>query len=141
MQPAEPLDHSDAQHTSSDPSGDAEAATGALERLRRFGGNGFAREMSAIFAEQAPEQLAAARAAAARDDREAVAHAAHGLRGSCAQLGAVHAARLCKALETQAPSGDLPAIMALLAGLEHATASHLEWLGRELDESNLERGQ
>jgi HPt (histidine-containing phosphotransfer) domain-containing protein len=104
----------------------------ALDRLRRFGGEALAREMTAMFAELAEERLAATRQALAGGDRDALAHAAHSLKPTCGQMGATVAERLCRQLEALAPSGDVATLAELVDRLEGECAAHHAALGREL---------
>jgi HPt (histidine-containing phosphotransfer) domain-containing protein len=108
------------------PGFDERAARIGLDRLRRFGGDALAREMGEIFAELTSEHLAAARAAIDGGDREAVARAAHALRGSCAQMGVTTAERLCRDLETGA--GDPASLRRMMELIEGDCAAYQAWL-------------
>ena len=104
----------------------------ALARLRRWGGDALVRDMWAIFAEDAPGRLAAARAGAATGDAAAVRLAAHSLRSSCAQLGATGAAALSDRAERVAVAGDLAPVPALLDRLERELAVFGRWIEKEI---------
>ena len=104
----------------------------ALARLRRWGGDALVRDMWAIFAEDAPGRLAAARAGAAAGDAAAVRLAAHSLRSSCAQLGAAAAAELGDAAERAALRGDLAPVPALVDAIERELARFARWLEGEI---------
>jgi HPt (histidine-containing phosphotransfer) domain-containing protein len=110
------------------PGFDERAARVGLDRLRRFGGDALAREMGEIFAELMPERLAAARAGLDRGDREAVARAAHALRGSCAQMGVAAAERLCRDLEAGAGAGDPASLRRTVELIEGDCAAYQAWL-------------
>ena len=112
----------------------------AVDRLRRFGGDALAREMTAMFAELAAERLAAARDALARGDRDALAHAAHSLRASCGQMGGTAAERSCRELETRAPSGDLASLVALVEQLDGECDTHRRALEREIADGDVADG-
>ena len=104
----------------------------ALARLRRFGGDRLVRDLWAIFAEDAPGRLAAARAGAAAGDAAAVRLATHSLRSSCAQLGATGAAAPREAAERAAAAGDLAPVPALLDRLERELAAFGRWIEEEI---------
>jgi HPt (histidine-containing phosphotransfer) domain-containing protein len=88
--------------------------------------------MAALFAELAPQHLALARAAAASGDHDALARAAHALRGSCGQMGAAAAAQLCREAELAGPTAPVPELLRLVARIEREVATHQAWLAREL---------
>jgi HPt (histidine-containing phosphotransfer) domain-containing protein len=111
---------------------DGEAGRAALAMLRRVGGEGLVRDMAALFGEELPERLAAARAALAAADREALWRSAHTLRASCGQIGAAAAARLARELERRAAADDLPALAPLVDQVEGTSAAYRAWLAREL---------
>jgi len=111
----------------------------ALARLRRFGGDVLVRDMLAIFAEDAPVRLRAARAGVAAGDPAAVRLAAHSLKSSCAQFGAVVAAGLCDGAERAALRGDLAPLPALLEDVERELAAFLRWLEREIGATAADR--
>lgn len=81
-----------------------------LNDLRDLGGDGesdlFA-DLLSVFLTETPQRIAEMRAAVDSDDRGAVGHAAHKLRGSSGCYGAVRMTRLCEALESMALTGDL----------------------------------
>ena len=75
-----------------------------LQALSRASGNGLLDRLQASFARDTPARLAALRAAVASGDVAAVAFNAHTIKGSAANLGAVHVVEICKQIE------DLPAL-------------------------------
>jgi len=89
-------------------------------------------ELVGLFSDEAPRLLDAIRKAVAASDAHAVAHAAHTLKGSAANLGAPRASEAALVLEMIGRSGDLgPAgvacerLEAELARLQDALAAHL----------------
>jgi HPt (histidine-containing phosphotransfer) domain-containing protein len=103
----------------------------ALDRLRRFGGSRLIRGMIRTFLDAAPERVVAARRALAAGDTVGVAQAAHALRSSAGQLGAVGLQELCAEVERRAGAGEITA--ALVEALGEGLAGASEWLQRELD--------
>ena len=63
------------------------------------------RDMVALYVEQMPERLAAARTAVARGDVKAFARAAHAIKSSSAQLGATRLTALLQETEDVAERG------------------------------------
>jgi HPt (histidine-containing phosphotransfer) domain-containing protein len=88
------------------------AMVAELQALARAAGTGLLARLHASFARDAPQRLAALRAAAAAGDADALAFNAHSLKGSAANLGATRVVELCSAIEAvpaEAPQllGDL----------------------------------
>lgn len=102
----------------------------ALERLRRVGGSRLIRGMIRTFLETAPERIVAARRALAAADAVGVGQAAHALRSSAGQLGAIGLQELCADVERRAAAGEISA--ALVDALRLGLAGATEWLEREL---------
>ncbi|MBX3467895.1 MAG: response regulator [Planctomycetes bacterium] len=103
-----------------------------LDRLRFDAGAGVdvATELTDLFLVDAPQMLAALEDAVARGDVPGAIRHAHGLKGSCASLGATAMAQRCHALEATARADrrqDLPdlvrAVRAEFARVEAALAS------------------
>ncbi len=96
------------------------AVVSELRALTLAGDPGLLQRLGASFARDAPRRVEALRAAVAAGDGEAVAFAAHTLRGSAATLGAIEVVAACRAIE----SAPLPAaagqVEALLAELERS---------------------
>jgi len=82
----------------------------------------FVRELIEIFIQDTPPRVQEIEAALARGDTVTASRAAHAIKGSCGNFGAMrlHAASL--AMERTAGGGDLAAAQALLPGLlrDHA---------------------
>ena len=76
---------------------------GALDELRRLGGEEFLSELVDTFLADAPAQLAALHAS----DVDEVRRAAHTLKSNGATFGAAHFSELCREVEKQAKSGEL----------------------------------
>ena len=113
------------------PESDATALREAAERLHRFGGASLVRDMQAIFVEDVPERLEAARIGVAAGNRRAVVHAAHSLKASSGQIGAVAMQRLCADAERLAGEGPLDRVAPLLAAVEREFALVRAWLARD----------
>jgi len=79
----------------------------ALRDLQGEGQPDLLAELSAVYLRDTPPRLAALHEAVARADAEALRRAAHGLKGSSSEAGAVQVARLCADLEEQARTMDL----------------------------------
>lgn len=106
----------------------------ALERLRRLGGSTLVRDMVALFREQIPQRMATARAGVRCGDVAAVKLAAHAMRTSCGQLGAVAMRELCEQVEHAARSLDLAPVPALLDALDDEQRRAFAWLDRVTSE-------
>ena len=72
----------------------------ALQRLERFGGRKLRDELTALFLAEAPTRIEAARRALAAGDAAGVRAAAHSLKSSAGQLGAVRIQRICDGLDS-----------------------------------------
>jgi HPt (histidine-containing phosphotransfer) domain-containing protein len=90
----------------------------ALQRLGEATGKEILAEVVEEFLARGAAALEAMHSAIARADGEAVADAAHALRGSSGVLGAAALATACAALEGSAREGDLDACAARLAAVE-----------------------
>jgi two-component system cell cycle response regulator DivK len=102
----------------------------ALEHLTRAGGAGLVGDMIAIYLTDTPAKVSAARAALAAGDAAALAGAAHAMKSSSAQLGAVALADACAATEDAAERGDAPTAKACLSRVEAEYAAFRERLSR-----------
>jgi signal transduction histidine kinase/DNA-binding NarL/FixJ family response regulator len=81
-------------------------AFSAQDLLKRVGGNPkVLREVAKIFLVDTPKRISLIRKALARQDGEAMARAAHALRGSVAMLGANEAAEDARKIEAMGRSG------------------------------------
>lgn len=74
----------------------------ALARLDVLGGPGFAKRIIGIFLTECPRRLAHARDAIARQDRGALADAAHAMISSAGNVGAIHLADFARKTEVEA---------------------------------------
>lgn len=90
----------------------------ALGRLREWGGDKLVDEMVGLFLAQAPDRIAAARAALETGAPAEVERAAHALRSSSAQIGASRVRALCAEIEARAAGGHLTGVAELLASLK-----------------------
>lgn len=91
----------------------------ALNRLSRWGGDKLAGEMVRLFLAQAPQRIAAARTGSETGTAADVERAAHALRSSSAQIGAMRVQALCAEIELRAADGRLSGISDLLTSLEY----------------------
>lgn len=95
----------------------------ALDRLRKLGGDKFAADMIALFLDYVGQKIAEARAAQAAGDLAAVRKAAHPIRSSAGNVGAVHVQEVATRLEIEARDGLAAAIATSLPELEQAYAA------------------
>jgi two-component system, sensor histidine kinase and response regulator len=77
----------------------------ALDRLMRIGGQDFVIEMIALFLDNAPRRVAAARAALDAGDFQALYRAAHSLKSTSANLGAQRLRLVAERVEAMAAAG------------------------------------
>ena len=77
---------------------------GALANLESLGGHAFVSGLVSQFSDDAAQLLSSLRAAAAKEDVQGFREAAHALRGSAANLGAVRVFEACLALRAITPS-------------------------------------
>src|SRR5436190_507068 len=80
-------------------------ALDALRGLQDEGDDDLLGELIDLFLEDSPGRIAGMRDAIAREDWPALASWAHGLKGSCGSLGAMHMAELCARLERLGRAG------------------------------------
>ena len=89
------------------------------ELLERVDGDlAFVGELSEIFGEDYPRQIAVARTCLEGGDFEGLKRAAHGLKGSLANLSATYAASLAASLERSSASGEVDGLNKTLLELE-----------------------
>jgi signal transduction histidine kinase/DNA-binding NarL/FixJ family response regulator len=89
------------------------------ELLRRVGGNPkMLRDVAKIFVQDTPKRMSAIRAAIAGKDGEALATAAHALRGSVAMLGGAGIADEIRKIETLGRQGSVGEADRILASFE-----------------------
>jgi CheY-like chemotaxis protein len=120
------------------PAGDPPPGPGILDRdgllARVDGDRELLRELAAIFAEEAPLQLAAIRQAVWTGDPAAVAWTAHALTGCASNVGGLIVAELSGRLEQQGSAKDLQGareLYELLAAAMTSLRGELEALCRE----------
>lgn len=92
----------------------------ALERIERLGGRELVERMVRLFLENAAARITAAIDAARQGDDEAVERAAHSLRSSAANVGAIELQRRADVLEAALVAGNEIDLLAAAAGLEEA---------------------
>jgi signal transduction histidine kinase/DNA-binding response OmpR family regulator len=89
------------------------------ELLRRVGGNlKMLRDVAKIFVQDTPKRISAIRMAIARKDGEALATAAHALRGSLAMLGGASIADGIRKIETLGRQGSVAEAAKILESFE-----------------------
>ena len=102
----------------------------ALARLEKIGGENLVRKMIAAFRSNSAQRLAAARQALAAGDLAALERAAHSLKSSAGNIGAVELVRLAAQIEDSADTGE--GIDRLPEYLE-AASERLAAIGARLD--------
>jgi HPt (histidine-containing phosphotransfer) domain-containing protein len=105
----------------------------SIRALSTPGEKDFLNTLVAMFFKRAPELETRMEAALASNDAEAFEHAAHALKGTCGNLGAMRMHKACENLEHIGKSGDLSAVPTLMKELkvhfaEVKTALEKDWL-------------
>lgn len=77
----------------------------ALDRLRRIGGDTLVRKMIALYLEHGPGRVQAMKDGLETGDAEQVERAAHTMKSSAGNMGAVRLQHAAEAVETLAVSG------------------------------------
>jgi len=104
---------------SADKPSTSDAELDEQELLRRVGGNPkMLRDVAKIFVQDTPKRMSAIRAAIARQDGQALATAAHALRGSVAMLGGEGIADGIRKIETLGRQGSVGEAGKILASFE-----------------------
>ncbi|CAN5174210.1 hypothetical protein BH20GEM2_BH20GEM2_04650 [soil metagenome] len=114
---------------------DAETPVGdpqAFTRLRKWGGEGLVRNLVGLFRELVPKRTAIFRQALLDGDPREAEAAAHALKSSCGQLGALRMLALCQRMEMLAAAGEIAPLPGLVQDLEGEFARYLEWLPQVL---------
>jgi HPt (histidine-containing phosphotransfer) domain-containing protein len=101
-----------------DPTSIDPAAIAALNDLNPGDGGGFLREIVGIYVEDTPRRLQDLRSSLAAGDAPLFTRAAHTIKGSSANVGAVVLARLAERLEAKARKEGLADVAELLAECE-----------------------
>ncbi len=100
----------------------------AIALLNRVGGETLIAKMTALFVENAPARLSAVAEAVASDDHVRGAAAAHSLKSSAGQMGAIHLQHICENLEAALLEGDIASARSLLPQFRNELAAALDWL-------------
>jgi HPt (histidine-containing phosphotransfer) domain-containing protein len=88
------------------------------------------KDLVELFSSEAPLRLGAMREGLAAQDANAIAQAAHAMRGGAGNLGAVAVGQLCTRIEHAARNGDLATLAPLLDRLD----SELDYVHQSLTE-------
>ncbi len=99
-----------------------------IEGLERVGGTKLVRGMTGLFLEGVPARVTELRSASESGDLGAVEYAAHSLKSSAGNLGAMRLYALCQEAESAAAARDSASVAALLAELEQACTAATEAL-------------
>jgi len=104
-------------------------------QLRRLGGLAFVQKMTSLFVEHTPPRLAAIVQGLQQGDLAAVEFAAHSLKSSAANLGAVRVQELAERIELLAASRQGEQLPALAAELTTSLDAAIAWLNRQPPEA------
>ena len=91
---------------------------GALARLDKLGGSGFALRIIGIFLAEGPRRIADAKDALARRNGADLAHAVHALISSSGNVGATGLVELVREMERDAEAGSWTVLPGKVARLE-----------------------
>src|SRR4030095_5471322 len=100
----------------------------ARDRLIRLGGTELANELAAIYLDEMPLRMSAARAAVRERDCAALQAASHEMRSSSARLGAGNLAAACEEVENAAEQGDIGKAAEWFSSVEAEYATFASWL-------------
>jgi two-component system, sensor histidine kinase and response regulator len=89
-----------------------------LERLGEAAGEDLIGQLAVLFVADAESHLLLLRQAMAATDASALRRSAHSIKGASANLGAIHLARLCGALEEEDVMGKPAGAIALIGAIE-----------------------
>lgn len=97
----------------------------ALDRLRRIGGDDLLRRMVQMYLDGGPDRVRSAREGAAAGSVSAVERAAHSMKSSAGNLGAIRLQHIAEALEAAAAAGtiDVPLVERLAAEFDRSAAA------------------
>jgi HPt (histidine-containing phosphotransfer) domain-containing protein len=99
-----------------------------LAMLRRVGRETLARKMIDLFLTSAPDRAASIRGAHAAGDLVTAGRAAHSLKPSAGQLGAMALQSVCQQIEDAAAAGDSESVRLLLPALTAELDAAEAWL-------------
>ena len=99
-----------------------------IAMLRRVGRDALAKKMIDLFRASAPQRVSTIEQAVAGGDLAAAGRAAHSLKPSAGQLGAVKLSDVCQSIEDAARAGDVAAAGSLLPELRSELTLALDWL-------------
>jgi len=105
----------------------------ALDRLRKWGGEGLPMRMVEIFLDHSSERLEQIRDGVARQDHRRAELGAHSLKSSAGNVGASRLQALCQGAETMAEDEDMSALAGLLPELDRAYSTARKELERILE--------
>ncbi len=93
----------------------------AMTRLLEITGDdiAFVDELIDTFLDDASNQIASLREAAAASDDDAIVRPAHSLKSNSLNVGATVLAELCRSLEADGGAGDVPELAPRIAAVEH----------------------
>jgi HPt (histidine-containing phosphotransfer) domain-containing protein len=104
-------------------------------QLGKLGGPAFVQKMTALFIEHAPPRLAAIVQGVQQGDLAAVEFAAHSLKSSAANLGAVRVQELAERIEVLAASRQGDQLQALVTELTTSLDGTIAWLKQQPPEA------
>lgn len=99
-----------------------------MAMLRRVGREALATKMIDLFLASAPDRVAQIGQATDAGDLTTAGRAAHSLKPSAGQLGAVGLQELCQRIEDAAQANDAAAVRAMLPDLQRELTLAIEWL-------------
>lgn len=94
----------------------------AIDRLRRLGGGELVRRMGRLFVSLGEERVTAARAGVTYGDLDTIERAAHSLKSSAGNVGAVELQRFAEAAERAAAEGRRQDAAAAVEAMERSFA-------------------
>lgn len=100
-------------------------------QLGKLGGPVFVQKITALFVEHTPQRLAAIVQGVQQGDLPAVEFAAHSLKSSAANLGAVRVQELAERIELLAAARQGEQLQALAAELSSSLEAAITWLEQQ----------
>ena len=97
----------------------------ALDRLRRIGGADLVRRMVQLYLDGGPDRVRSVREGAAAGNSSAVERAAHSMKSSAGNLGAIRLQHIAEAVEAAAAAGtiDIGLVERLAAEFDRSAAA------------------